>query len=728
MTLGFWNHLTKLVFGGVAALLLVGCGGGGGGSTADDGGGGGGEDNQNSDRAFDSLYQDLVLLTREGHQVTGIFVDQETGYFVAPEYRTASTIEPVLSGAIFGVGDQAAHLVLDRDGLPESITYKEGERLVLSEYRTDSVTATFYSAEGSVLVSEAIQLDGDRLNELRSALADLALRVDPLVWPSDGGVLVTSAAAGSTGNLSTLSLGLNIISCGLAAKAAFATWGFAIPVAVASCGNLLLKNLETSYGLEVPAIVSTPLDIVGCASAVVLVEGSGAFDCAALLADHMRRTQESFSTVSIAIDGSGHGQVSIPWGVTCSSDQGSCVERFSDQMTVDVEAWASSGSRFVTWGGDCQGFSPVCQLTTSSNRTIRATFDTAPSVRTYSLGIQREGSGAGSVRSNLPGIDCGLKCAAPFAEGSTVTLGAVPALGSSFMGWGGACAGTGQCTVVMSQGRTIAAQFQVTPSQAPPPTGDVAPPPEQDPPPPIKGGPLNDTGITGSGNATLGNAFTCNPAHPAGQDCHHGRDARAVAGTLTKVGGGDAGFDFTKIANNGSELPVWAARGRGPLDMPDDWACTRDNVTGLVWEVKVNYGPHLRQPGHTYSWYDPNSPDGNPGYQNGGSCTGSACDTTGFVRAVNAQGLCGYSDWRMPTWQELQGLVHYDKVVHLIDIAYFPDTLAGLYWSGSPYAFDSNFAWGVNFNDGVVFNYDRSKLPRVEQRNLLRVRLVRGGQ
>ena len=716
MTLGFWNHLTKLVFGGVAALLLVGCGGGGGGSTADDGGGGGGEDNQNSDRAFDSLYQDLVLLTREGHQVTGIFVDQETGYFVAPEYRTASTIEPVLSGAIFGVGDQAAHLVLDRDGLPESITYKEGERLVLSEYRTDSVTATFYSAEGSVLVSEAIQLDGDRLNELRSALADLALRVDPLVWPSDGGVLVTSAAAGSTGNLSTLSLGLNIISCGLAAKAAFATWGFAIPVAVASCGNLLLKNLETSYGLEVPAIVSTPLDIVGCASAVVLVEGSGAFDCAALLADHMRRTQESFSTVSIAIDGSGHGQVSIPWGVTCSSDQGSCVERFSDQMTVDVEAWASSGSRFVTWGGDCQGFSPVCQLTTSSNRTIRATFDTAPSVRTYSLGIQREGSGAGSVRSNLPGIDCGLKCAAPFAEGSTVTLGAVPALGSSFMGWGGACAGTGQCTVVMSQGRTIAAQFQVTPSQAPPPTGDVAPPPEQDPPPLIGGGTFNDTGITWSGDALFGNATTCDPSHPAGQDCHYGRDAQAVAGTLNKVGGGNAGFDYTKIANDGSVLPASAALGSGP----NDWACTRDNVTGLIWEVKTSDGG-LRDQFNTYTWYDPNSPDGNPGTQSGGSCTGSACDTTGFVQAVNAQGLCGASDWRMPTWRQLQGIVDYGRFSPAIDSGYFPNPGISVFWSGSPRANDSNYAWVVMLDIGAASPYGRRGDGYL-------VRVVRGGQ
>ncbi|WP_295582465.1 hypothetical protein [uncultured Lamprocystis sp.] len=39
--------------------------------------------------------------------------------------------------------------------------------------------------------------------------------------------------------------------------------------------------------------------------------------------------------------------------------------------------------------------------------------------------------------------------------------------------------------------------------------------------------------------------------------------------------------------------------------------------------------------------------------QNGGSCSGNDCDTDGFVRAVNAQGLCGARDWRLPANVEL---------------------------------------------------------------------------
>lgn len=45
------------------------------------------------------------------------------------------------------------------------------------------------------------------------------------------------------------------------------------------------------------------------------------------------------------------------------------------------------------------------------------------------------------------GIDCGTTCSACFAEATTVTLTAAPNAGSTFMGWSGACVGTGACVV-----------------------------------------------------------------------------------------------------------------------------------------------------------------------------------------------------------------------------------------------------------------------------------------
>jgi hypothetical protein len=117
-------------------------------------------------------------------------------------------------------------------------------------------------------------------------------------------------------------------------------------------------------------------------------------------------------------------------------------------------------------------------------------------------------------------------------------------------------------------------------------------------------GALNDTGITFCGDATTNTANCATVAADGGkfprQDARYGRDAQAAAGTLAKVGGGGAGFDFTKIANNGTVLAASAALGSGATH----WACTRDNVTGLIWTVKTTSG--LRSQSHHYSWYNSN--------------------------------------------------------------------------------------------------------------------------
>ncbi len=236
--------------------------------------------------------------------------------------------------------------------------------------------------------------------------------------------------------------------------------------------------------------------------------------------------------------------------------------------------------------------------------------------------------------------------------------------------------------------------------------------------------PLNDTGITWSGHATNGNATICDPSHPAGQDCHHGRDKATADNALTKMGSGSAGFDFTKIANNGTALPDSAVLGSAPTA----WACTRDNVTGLVWEVKVNDANHLRHMNHTYTWYSTNTATngGANGTANGGTCQPSgACDTEKYVANVNAgAGLCGETNWRMPTVKELEGIADLGRSNPAIDPDFFPNTStvwpSSVVWSGSPLAGLPNLAWGVYFNDGGADGSLRS--------NGFSVRLVRGGQ
>jgi hypothetical protein len=105
-------------------------------------------------------------------------------------------------------------------------------------------------------------------------------------------------------------------------------------------------------------------------------------------------------------------------------------------------------------------------------------------------------------------------------------------------------------------------------------------------------GPLNDTGIVTCGDAS-NNELPCPVADYPGQDAEYGRDV-----THNDPSDGHAGFSFTKLDANGSDLPASAT----------DWSCVRDNVTGLIWEVKTDDGG-LRDQDWKYTWYNPDSDD-----------------------------------------------------------------------------------------------------------------------
>lgn len=164
---------------------------------------------------------------------------------------------------------------------------------------------------------------------------------------------------------------------------------------------------------------------------------------------------------------------------------------------------------------------------------------------------------------------------------------------------------------------------------------------------------------------------------------------------------------YTKLDTNGADLPASAT----------SWQCVRDRRTGLVWEAKVSFG-ELRDSDNKYTWYNPDSA-GPVGYQHGGKCSGSDCDTYAYTQAVNAQGLCGANDWRMPTVKELHSLLKHDRNMPAIDTAYFPNT-SDWFWSSSTSARNNNLAWYVDFYNGYVHTYFKDSYGRV--------RLVRAGQ
>ena len=101
-------------------------------------------------------------------------------------------------------------------------------------------------------------------------------------------------------------------------------------------------------------------------------------------------------------------------------------------------------------------------------------YDAAPQVTEsvtvprFTLTVSKSGTGSGTVTSSVGGVNCGATCSADFDGGTSVTLTAAAASGSTFAGWSGACAGSGACTVTMDAAKTVTVAFgsQVTP---PPP-------------------------------------------------------------------------------------------------------------------------------------------------------------------------------------------------------------------------------------------------------------------
>ena len=127
-----------------------------------------------------------------------------------------------------------------------------------------------------------------------------------------------------------------------------------------------------------------------------------------------------------------------------------------------------------------------------------------------------------------------------------------------------------------------------------------------------------------------------------------------------------------------------------------------DTRTGLMWKVCAE--------GQTW---------------NGSGCDGTAAEMTWQAALAHAQDAQfpsggGHSDWRLPNLKELRSLVEECRTSPAINDSIFPQAPSSYFWSGSPYARDSDSAWGVGFSSGNANNNNRNT-----QRS---VRLVRSGE
>ncbi|MGE0087310.1 MAG: DUF1566 domain-containing protein [Desulfococcaceae bacterium] len=239
----------------------------------------------------------------------------------------------------------------------------------------------------------------------------------------------------------------------------------------------------------------------------------------------------------------------------------------------------------------------------------------------------------------------------------------------------------------------------------------------------IKGESVESVEVSATPSASGGNTLTHRIPDTGQTKCYN------ASGTeIPCAGTGQDGeytinpMSYTKLDAAGNDLP----------DSAESWAMVRDNVTGLIWEVKQNkdgvkdYG-NPNDADNTYTWYDSN-PETNGGVA---GIAGNGTDTEDYLNTLRAK--TGYSDWRLPTREELRSIVDYSIAYSsgkpTINKEYFPNTQMFYYWSSttSPYYWtttktvNTSYAWAVDFRYGSddTSHYKYSSLY---------VRAVRSGQ
>ena len=169
-------------------------------------------------------------------------------------------------------------------------------------------------------------------------------------------------------------------------------------------------------------------------------------------------TAQAWSLAVIKADATGGGTVvSNPPGIVCGR---TCSASFGKNAVV-LTSTPAQGSVFTGWsGGGCAG-AQTCTVILTASTVVTATFSAQTQTGNAGVTVAKAGSGRGTVTS-AAGINCGTTCTTTVASGTTVTLAAQPAAGSTFTGWsGGGCTGTGTCTLTPTTAVTVTANFAV---------------------------------------------------------------------------------------------------------------------------------------------------------------------------------------------------------------------------------------------------------------------------
>ena len=126
-------------------------------------------------------------------------------------------------------------------------------------------------------------------------------------------------------------------------------------------------------------------------------------------------------------------------------------------------------------------------------------------------------------------------------------------------------------------------------------------------------------------------------------------------------------MSFTKLDERGKELDAtksWA----------DGHCMTRDNNTGLIWEVKSLVDGALNHVDDKYSWEDAQRI---------------------YITKLNREHYCSFNDWRIPNKDELRSIIDYSRTEPAIDLDFFPNMPSDFFWTNIIYQMQPVFGWVI---------------------------------
>ena len=217
-----------------------------------------------------------------------------------------------------------------------------------------------------------------------------------------------------------------------------------------NCGSTCSFSFDQDSSVSLMATPDSGYIFTGWSGAC-----SGTDGCTVIMKSN-QSVSGSFSPIPIfknlTVTNVGLGSVlSSPSGINCGS---TCNSFYPINSSVTLSATATPGYVFSGWSGSCFG-TGACTVSMSSDKSVTATFIKSPK---FTLSASVAGKGTIADISGQ-GINCGSTCSFSYQINTPVTLVALPQAGNTFTGWGGACSGTGSCTLVMGSDQTITATF-----------------------------------------------------------------------------------------------------------------------------------------------------------------------------------------------------------------------------------------------------------------------------